>query len=57
MTLPRTNRRSFLGLAAAAVGAVSLAGCGTSGPAQPGGGSSGEAPAGGGGGDATMWAL
>jgi raffinose/stachyose/melibiose transport system substrate-binding protein len=57
MTLPRTNRRSFLGLAAAAVGAVSLAGCGTSGPAQPGGGTSGAAPAGGGAGDATMWAL
>ena len=56
MTLPRTTRRSFLGLAAAAVGAVGLAGCGTSGPAQSGGGAGGSAPAGGGG-SATMWAL
>lgn len=56
MTLPRTSRRSFLGLAAAAVGAVSLAGCGTSGPAQSGGSAGGDS-GGGGGGSATMWAL
>lgn len=58
MTLPRTtSRRAFLGLAAAAVGAVSLAGCGTSGPAQSGGAATGGSAAAGGGGSATMWAL
>lgn len=55
MTIPRTNRRTFLGLAAgSALGAFGLAACGTSGPAQPGGAASGG---GGGGGNATMWAL
>ncbi len=55
MTLPRTSRRNFLGLAGAAVlGASGLAACGTSGPGQSSGTSSGG---GGGAGSATMWAL
>jgi raffinose/stachyose/melibiose transport system substrate-binding protein len=58
MTIPRTNRRTFLGLAAgSALGAFGLSACGTSGPAQPGGAASGSAPAGGAAGTATMWAL
>lgn len=59
MSIPRTSRRTFLGLAAgSALGAVGLSACGTSGPAQPGGAASGSAPAGGGAaGNATMWAL
>jgi raffinose/stachyose/melibiose transport system substrate-binding protein len=56
MTLPRTTRRSFLGLAAAAVGAVGLAACGTSGPAQSGGGAA-SGSASGAAGSATMWAV
>ena len=56
MTSPITSRRSFLGLAAASTfGAVSLAACGSSGPAQPGGAAS--SGGGGGGGNATMWGL
>jgi raffinose/stachyose/melibiose transport system substrate-binding protein len=58
MTLPRTNRRTFLGLAAgSALGAFGLSACGTSGPAQPGGAASGSAPAGGAAGTASMWSL
>ncbi len=54
MTFPITNRRSFLGLAAAStLGAMGLAACGSSGPAQPGGSTGGGA----GGGNATMWGL
>jgi raffinose/stachyose/melibiose transport system substrate-binding protein len=60
MSIPRTSRRTFLGLAAgSALGAFGLSACGTSGPAQPGGAAaSGSAPAGGGAaGAATMWSL
>jgi raffinose/stachyose/melibiose transport system substrate-binding protein len=58
MTIPRTSRRTFLGLAAgSALGAFGLSACGTSGPAQPGGAAaSGSAP-GGAAGTATMWSL
>ncbi len=57
MTLPRTSRRSFLGLAAASVlGAAGLSACGTSGPAQT-GGASASGGASGAAGSATMWAL
>jgi raffinose/stachyose/melibiose transport system substrate-binding protein len=60
MSIPRTSRRTFLGLAAgSALGAFGLSACGTSGPAQPGGAAaSGSAPAGGGAtGTASMWSL
>ena len=58
MTIPRSSRRTFLGLAAgSALGAFGLSACGTSGPAQPGGAASGSASAGGATGAATMWAL
>jgi raffinose/stachyose/melibiose transport system substrate-binding protein len=58
MTTPRTNRRTFLGLAAgSALGAIGLSACGTSGPAQPGGAASGSAASGGATGTASMWSL
>ncbi|HEY9469797.1 MAG TPA: hypothetical protein VIQ76_09305, partial [Propionibacteriaceae bacterium] len=58
MSIPRTSRRTFLGLAAgSALGAVGLSACGTSGPAQPGGAASAPATGGGAGGTASMWAL
>jgi raffinose/stachyose/melibiose transport system substrate-binding protein len=58
MTPSRTNRRTFLGLAAGtALGAFGLSACGTSGPAQPGGAGSAPATGGGAAGTASMWAL
>lgn len=55
MSIPRTSRRSFLGLAAmSTLGLAGLSACGSSGPAQPGGEGGGG---GGGAGEATMWAL
>ena len=58
MTTSRTNRRTFLGLAAgSALGAFGLSACGTSGPAQPVEPPAAAHPAGGAAGTATMWAL
>src|SRR4249919_1994679 len=58
MTIPRTSRRTFLGLAAGStLGAFGLSACGTSGPAQPGGAASGGSASGGATGTASMWSL
>ena len=58
MTIPRTSRRTFLGLAAgSALGAFGLSACGTSGPAQPGGAAASGSASGGAAGTATMWSL